>query len=205
MNAATLNVVRRYATQASVQVPLRLFSLEGRYATAFYTASVKSNTLPKVEEDIKSLKSALSTDKHLSTFFASPLYSTKLKVEGAKDVASKLKVQPQTANLLTVMAENGRLSDMSKVIGAFEEIMAAHRNEVEVVITSAHELDAKVRAQIEAIVKKKFIQPKQTIRLVTEINPSILGGFVVRVGESSVDLSVSSQVNKIHNALSQPL
>ncbi|CAH8574865.1 unnamed protein product [Heterobilharzia americana] len=103
-----LNIfVRRLSTSSPalklVHPPIQVSGIEGRYATALYSAASKKNALDNIEKDLQLIKSTLDKD---------------------------LKVNEVTKNLFAVLAENGRLSKMSIVIDKFGQMMAAHRGEV---------------------------------------------------------------------------
>lgn len=204
MNIAT--IIRSYSTKTSlVQPPIRLFNLEGRYATALYSAASKKKELEKVETDLRGLKELISKDTGVQSFFNSPQVSSDVKKRGLETIVKSKNFGGTVANLLTVLSENGRLKDTPKVIDSFEQIMSAHRGEVQGIITSAQPLEAKVRSQLEASIKKNFIKSGQKLILVSKVNPSIIGGLIVEVGDKTVDMSVASKLKKINLAISEAI
>lgn len=115
----------------------------------------------------------------------------------------KLKLQSQVGNLLSALAENGRLNEMEKITAAFGQLMLAHRGEVTAVVTSAIPLEGKLKSQLEAALKKNFIEAKQTLTVTAKVDPSILGGMIVQIGDRTIDLSVASKVKRINAALAE--
>ncbi|KAJ1564584.1 ATP synthase subunit O, mitochondrial, partial [Nowakowskiella sp. JEL0078] len=137
-----LKLVRRYASSASTSVsdvPLTLHGIDGRYATALFTAAAKKNTLELVETELNQFKSLLTRDAGVKRFLETPILDRKLKIEGIKIILTtgSTKFSPITTNLFTVLAENGRLDHTSKLIDAYLSLMTAHRGEVNVTVTSA--------------------------------------------------------------------
>lgn len=116
--------------QQMVKPPVQVFGIEGRYATALYSAATKEKKLEAVERDLVKFQASMKSDPKLREFVENPTIKRKVKSEALKAVASKTSLSPQTSNLLQVLAENGRLKNVNNVINAFKVIMSAHRGEV---------------------------------------------------------------------------
>ncbi len=121
----------------STAVPLVLHGIDGRYATALYSAASKQKALDKVEQDLNSLKSLLEADTKVNWFLETPTIDRQKKQQAVDIILQKGKYQPTTVNFLNVLAENGRLAETSKIISAYNQLMVATRGEVSVVVTSA--------------------------------------------------------------------
>lgn len=113
-----------------VKPPVQIFGIEGRYATALYSAASKQKTLESVEKDLVKFQTSLKSDAKLKQFVENPTIKRNLKASALKAVAEKISMKPEAGNLLQILAENGRLSKLDNVINAFKTIMAAHRGEV---------------------------------------------------------------------------
>lgn len=113
-----------------VKPPLQIFGLEGRYATALYSAASKQKVLEKVEKELVQIQSALKTDKAFKEFTSNPTIKNTLKADALKAAAAKFNFSAQSTNFLELLAENGRLKKLDSVINAFKLIMSAHRGEV---------------------------------------------------------------------------
>lgn len=113
-----------------VKPPIQVFGIEGRYATALYSAASKEKKLDAVEKELVKFQASIKTDIKLREFLDNPTIKRNIKSEALKSVASKISLTPQSSNLLQLLAENGRLKNVSGVINAFKTIMAAHRGEV---------------------------------------------------------------------------
>lgn len=118
---------------------MKLYSLEGRYASALFTAATKNNELVKVEGDLSRIQSVISKSPLVKAFLSDPTLGREKKrsLVGQLLNSNQQAYSQAIVNLFLVMAENGRLGITGKVIAAFEEIMRAHRGEVSVLITSA--------------------------------------------------------------------
>ncbi|KAL4785177.1 ATP synthase delta subunit-domain-containing protein [Aspergillus varians] len=206
--AAAVNGLRTYATPAQeVRPPVSLFGVDGTYATALYTASAKSSSLESTFKALNNLGAALKADPKLNNILSTPtlspadkqvIVSELQKVAGA-DKGDILK------NFLGALAENNRLGLLGEVAEKFGVLMSAHHGEVELLITSAQELDNKTLNRLEkAVAKSEFSQGKK-LKVVSHVNPEIVGGLVVEIGGRTIDLSVASRIAKLNKALNDTL
>ncbi|CAL1674813.1 unnamed protein product [Lasius platythorax] len=181
--------------QQLVKPPLQVFGLEGRYATALFSAASKQKALDAVEKDLVTFQGLLKTDAKLIEFVKDPSIKRKNKVEAFKAIGSKVNVNPATANLLTLLAENGRLAKINQIINLYKLIMAANRGEVVCEVITAKPLDADTKSKLESALKG-FVKKGQTILLTAKVDPSIIGGMVVSIGDKYVDMSVANKIKK---------
>ncbi|XP_071521657.1 ATP synthase subunit O, mitochondrial [Panulirus ornatus] len=190
------------ATQQLVKPPVQVFGLEGRYATALYSAASKQKALNAVDKDIKEISGLLKTDPQLKDFLLNPLLSKELKKEAIDSVLAKKNADALTVNLFGALVENGRLSNIEGVISAFTTIMAAVRGEVICEVTTAKALDTAMKNELETSLKA-FLQPGETLQLSLKVDPSIIGGMLVSVGDKYIDMSLASKINKYTAILQQ--
>jgi F-type H+-transporting ATPase subunit O len=111
--------------------------LDGRYATALYTAAARESQLEAVEKELKQVQAVVAKDKNIQTLLDNPTINRSTKKAGVQQLLKAGKYSKITSNFFEVLAENGRLAETQKVIAAYQELMSAHRNELSVVITSA--------------------------------------------------------------------
>ncbi|CAO3654940.1 unnamed protein product [Mucor hiemalis] len=198
------------AAPASVKViatfiktsPITLFGLDGRYATALYTAAARQNTLEAVEKDLKALNSAVEKDASLQSFLENPTVNRASKMKGINDILAKAgKPSQLTQNFFETLAENGRLNQTSKVIASFEELMSAHRNELPLVVTSAKALDKATLNKIVDSLQKSALAEGKKLLVSNKVKPDILGGIMVEIGDKSIDLTVSAKLAKLNKLI----
>lgn len=183
------------ATQQMVKPPIQVFGVDGRYATALYSAASKQKTLSNVEKDLLKFEDLLKTDKKLSEFVKDPAIKRRDKAESLKAVGSKISLSKETANLLVLLAENGRLGYLNNIINTFKLLMAANRGEVPCQVTTAKPLDADMKNKLEKALKG-FLSKNEKILLTTNVDPTILGGMIVSVGDKYIDMSVATKIKK---------
>ncbi|KDR22637.1 ATP synthase subunit O, mitochondrial [Zootermopsis nevadensis] len=200
MAACRMRVIARaFSTspgqQQLVKPPIQVFGIEGRYATALFSAASKQNQLDTVEKELVKFKGTLKTDVKLREFIENPTLKRQLKVEGLKQVSSKFPLSSQSTNLLLLLAENGRLKSLDGIIGAYQTIMAAHRGEVPCEVITAKPLDDALKTELEAALKS-FLKQGQKLQLNVKVDPTIIGGMIVSIGDKYVDMSIATKIKK---------
>ncbi|RIA95516.1 ATP synthase delta subunit-domain-containing protein [Glomus cerebriforme] len=191
----------KQALNSVPKVPLTLYGIEGRYATALFTAATKKEALENVETELKKIKTVIEKDSKIRNFLDDPTLSRQNKKSGIQELLKDGKYSETTKNFFIVLAENGRLSQASKIINAYQSLMTASRGEVPVTVISAKQLDSKIVDKLKPTLSK-FLDPNQKIVISNKVNPSILGGLVVEIGsDKTIDLSVSSKLAKLNKLL----
>lgn len=144
-----LQVRSMSSSAAPVKLPIQLFGLEGRYATAVYTASTKMNQLESVEKELVQVQNALKQKPKLREVLISPIINRTLLQTTLREVGKLASLSTATTNLLALLAENGRLSKIDGVINAFKQLMSAHRGEVICEVTTARALSDAQRKELQ--------------------------------------------------------
>ncbi|CAH0001604.1 unnamed protein product [Clonostachys byssicola] len=201
--------VRSFAAAASADVkpPKAVFGLDGTYATALYTAASKSSALDPTANAITKLGALLEKDAKLASILSAPTLTPKDK----SDIVAELTKQagasdPTVKNFLETLAENNRLGLLGGVCQKFSELVAAARGEVELKITSAQGLDNRTLNRLSnAVSKSAYVGPGKTLKVTNSVNPEIVGGLVVEIGDRTIDLSVSARIAKMNKLLTDSL
>jgi F-type H+-transporting ATPase subunit O len=178
---------------AAVALPIQLYGLEGRYATAIYTAAVKKNQLTAVEKDFQGITETFAKEKRLNDILKNPLLTKEQRQNAVNELAVKKNANALTVNTLTLLAENGRLGRLQGVAKAFATIMSAHKGEINAKVTTAKQLDATELKDLQAVLKT-FVKSGNTLKLETKVDPTLIGGMVVELGDRYIDLSISSRL-----------
>ncbi|XP_031634294.1 ATP synthase subunit O, mitochondrial [Contarinia nasturtii] len=188
------------SSAAAVKPPIQLFGLEGRYATALYTAATKLKQLDSVEKELVQIQNAIKDKPLLRAIITSPIFNRTLLQTTLKDVGSSAKLSSATTNLMVLLAENGRFTKIDGVINAFKQLMSAHRGEVVCEVTTARALSDGQRKELQSALRK-FVKSNETIQLKEKVDPNIIGGLVVSIGDKYVDMSVASKIKKYKNLI----
>jgi len=188
------------ANNAIVRSPLAVHGIDGRYASALYSAASKQKALEAVEKDLTKFAATLKTDPRLADFLNDPSIQKGLKVDGLAGVADKMKLNPLSKNLLLSLADNNRFTFIPGVASTFALIMKAHRGEVVCTVTSAKALDAGMAKEVEGALNG-FLKKGQKAQITFSVDPALVGGMVVSIDDKFCDMSMSSKLNKYSELL----
>lgn len=173
-------------------------SLSGRYATALFELARDSKALPKVEASLATVQQALDESADFKALTTSPLIARGPAAKAVAATAAALKLDATTTNFLGVLAQNRRLSQLPAIIRAFRQLAAAHRGETTAEVTSAHPLDA---AQVDALKAQLRTRLGRDVTVDLSVDPSLLGGLVVKIGSQMIDSSIKTRLNSLAHAM----
>jgi F-type H+-transporting ATPase subunit delta len=173
-------------------------SLSGRYATALFELARDAKKLDKVGASLATLRQALTDSDDLKRLVCSPLISRTEAARAVAALAKPLKLDPLTANFLGVLAENRRLAQLNAIIRDFNILSAHYRGETSAQVITAHPLDdgqmATLTARLKSIVGSE-------VAVDATVDPSILGGLIVRLGSRQIDGSIRTKHNALATAM----
>ncbi|EHA50523.1 ATP synthase F0 subcomplex subunit OSCP atp5 [Pyricularia oryzae] len=195
------------AANENVKPPVTLFGIDGTYATALYTAAVKTQSLEPTARGLSQLEQLVKKDPKLATILGAPTLTASDKSAIVAELEkSSGSSSAAVKNLLEVLAENNRLGLLPEVCSKFGELMSAARGEVEMTVTSAQPLDNRTLSRLEtAVAKSSYVGAGKKLKVTNQVNPDIVGGLVVEVGDRTIDLSVSSKLAKMNKLLTDAL
>jgi F-type H+-transporting ATPase subunit O len=181
------------AAAASHRPVLQLHGLQARYANAAYVAASKAGQLDRVESELLALYESSRSSPAFAALLDNPLIS---RGDKAAYVGGLDRLHPVTRNLLATMAGNARLSELPKVAAAYASLMKARRGQVDAKIISAEPLTASQLKDVEQAVSGQVPEGK-TVLLEAVVDPTIVGGLQVQIGDQFLDLSVRSRIEEI--------
>jgi F-type H+-transporting ATPase subunit delta len=147
----------------------------GRYASALFELAHEQNRLDEVDRDLGKFQSLLDASSDLKRLVNSPAGAT-------------------TGNFLSVVARNRRLFAAEDMIKSFRGLLARHRGEVAAEVKSAIALNEQQLAALKAKLKSTF---GKDVRLDTKVDPSLLGGLVVKIGSRMFDSSLRTKLSNL--------
>jgi len=204
---ASLAFTRSLATASkSVKPPIQLYGLDGTYANALYSASAQDSSIESSFQALSKITDLIDKDPKVKEYLTSPVLNKEDRATVISVVASNLKLDKTVTNFLTVLSDNNRLSNLKSIYEKFALLNDAHKGIVEGKVTSASPLDSKIIKRLQtAIAKSSLIGEGKTLKLSNSVNPEILGGLVVEVGDKTVDLSVQAKVARLNQTLKEAL
>lgn len=198
--ARNLSVSSARCAELAAKPPIQVFGVEGRYAHALYSAAAKQKHLEKVESELLNVDELIRTNEKLSEYLENPTLNKYKKQSLLTDVLKSQKYTDLTVNLMAILAENNRLPLVHNVVSAFGKLMSAARGEVLCSITTAKELDSSQIKELQAALKG-FVQKNETLKVQTNIDPSVIGGMIVEIGDKRIDMSMATKIKNITRSL----
>jgi F-type H+-transporting ATPase subunit delta len=168
------------------------------YARSLYEAAQDANKVDDVREQLGQLADALQEDRDLQVFLFSPYFSSEEKKEGLHKAISG--ADDLIVNFLELLVENHRMPALFRIRREFEALWDAEHKRLPVEITSAVELDDKVVKQIGDKIGE---QTGQQVELSTQVDPDVLGGLVVRVGNTVLDASIRYRLEQLRKQVAR--
>lgn len=190
------SVAVRSFSEVSHKPVIEVHGINARYANATYIAASKAGMLDKVEAELAALAKTATTSPLFAGFLENPLIARDEKTKQIEGLMKEAKVSAITLNLCTTLAGNAKLAELPKVADVYAQLMKAKRGQVDATIISAHELTKKQSEQIAAAIKTTSKDAKEVI-ISTKIDPSIIGGIQVQIGDQFLDLSIKSRIEEI--------
>jgi F-type H+-transporting ATPase subunit delta len=173
-------------------------SLAGRYASALFDLARDERQIDSVLQSLERLRVALAESRDLQSLVNSPMVSRTDAARALAAAAPGLGLDQITANFVAVLARNGRLRQLGDIIRDFMTLVATHRGETTAEVVSARPLDDE---QIAALKAQLGARVGRTIRIDASVDPSILGGIVVRLGSQMIDASIRTKLNTLATAM----
>ena len=173
-------------------------SLAGRYATALFGLARDESQIDAVTRSLDSLEAALSGSNDFATLVSSPLVSRGDAAKAVAALTATLGLDPITTRFIGVLAENGRLGELKNIIRLVRELALGHRGETTAEVTSAHPLNDQQVAELKAKLRARV---GREVGINASVDPSLLGGIVVRLGSQMIDASIRTKLNTLATAM----
>lgn len=183
-----------------IQPKIQLFGVEAQYANALYSVAAKQKALETVEKELHSIEQAIKKDESFLSFLKDPTIPRYSKQQDISRVMEQAKYSQPVAGLFEILAENGRLAEALGVITSYKKLMSAYRGEVQAKVISADPLSKPELDQVKKALGTR-VEKGQTLVLETAVDPNIMGGLKVHIGNYFIDLSLATKIDKINSVL----
>ena len=168
------------------------------YARSLFEVSRDSGRLDSVREQLGQFADTLESDQRLQVFFFSPYFSTEEKKDGLKRAVTD--ADPIVVNFLELLIEKHRMPVLFRTRRAFDRLWEEHNRLLPVNVTSAVALD---ESTLRHIGERIAEQTGRRVDLKAHVEPDILGGIVVRVGNSVLDASISHRLDLLRRQITR--
>ena len=168
-----------------------------RYAKAILEISLSNGNAVKVNDDMSSIFISIGGSTELSDFLSNPIISSENKMNAVSKIFAS--VQEETKSLFRLLQENKRFEILgpiaSQYINQFDEINGVEVAKVTTAFPITADLESKVLAKIATISDKK-------ITIENIVDPKIIGGFILRIGDKQYNASVANRLQELKREFS---
>lgn len=171
-----------------------------RYAGSLYELAAEAKQIDQVASDLDGFEALLAGSDDLKRLIGSPVFSADDQLKAISAILDKAGIIGLVGNFLRVVARNRRLFAVPGMIRAYRRIAAEARGEVAADVVSAHALTATQQTELKAALKS-VAGKDVTINLT--VDPSLLGGLVVRIGSRQIDTSLKTKLASLKLALKE--
>ncbi len=175
-------------------------SIARRYAKALFALAAERDRIEQWSEGLAALKAAIAASPELREVLANPVYEREQRRAIAEKLASALGLDEEPANLLFLLADRNRLAYLDAIVDTFRQLADEKLGRVRATVVSAVPLE---NAVLNHIADRLAQATKAEVIVDREIDPTILGGIVARVGSLTYDGSVRTQLEQLRRSLKQ--
>jgi F-type H+-transporting ATPase subunit delta len=170
------------------------------YAAALFDLAKSEGAVDAVEAGLDELQALSGESEDFRRFLRSPVISADAKAGAAAAILGKANLNATVANFVKVVARNGRLFALPAIIKSFKSLAARERGEVSADVTSAARLSDAQRASLADTLKGKI---GKTVTLTEHVDPTLIGGLVVKVGSQMIDTSLKTKLTAMKIAMKE--
>jgi F-type H+-transporting ATPase subunit delta len=166
------------------------------YARSLFEVAKEQSKLDVVKEQLGQFADALDGNRELSIYFFSPYFSTTEKKDGLGKLLEG--VDEVVGNFLALLIENHRMPVVFRVRREYDALWELENKRLPVTVTSAVALD---EATVKSIGDAIGRQTGQQVELTADVDPDVLGGLIVRVGNSILDASIRNRLENLRRSV----
>ena len=174
--------------------------MAGRYALALFELARDAGAIDAVKSDLDRFEALIAESPDLERLIRSPVFSAEEQLKALSSVLDKVGIHGLVANFLKLVTSNRRLFAARDMIRAFRGLVARHKGEVTAEVTVAEALGESHLAAVKDALKSVT---GKDVQVAVTINPSIIGGLVVKLGSRMVDASLKTKLNSIRHAMKE--
>lgn len=166
------------------------------YAEALFEAGKDKGKLDALHEQLDQFVDVLDRNRELQVFLFSPYLSTADKVEGLRRAV--VGAEPELMNFFELLVEKHRMPEIFRIRRELDELWKKENRRLDVTVVSAVELEQSVIDKIGQEVER---QTGEAVELSSRVDPGILGGIVLQVGNMILDASIHSRLEKLRKTV----
>jgi ATP synthase F1 delta subunit len=168
------------------------------YARALFEVASERDELDEVHDQLATFADAMNESRELAVFFFSPYFSVPEKEQGLERAVTD--ANPAVTNFLQALIERHRMPAIFRIRAEFDGLWREARRLLPVHVTSAVELD---RSVVDSIGERIGSEVDRKVEISSEVDPEILGGIVLRVGNVILDASIKNRLEQLRKQVAQ--
>lgn len=172
--------------------------LAERYASALFDLADERKALDDVAGDLRGLRTLIDESADLKRLIRSPVLSRAAQGKAVAALADQAGLQPLTRNFLGLLARNRRLFALPAMIEQFLATLAQRRGEITAQVVAAQDLTPAQRDTLGDQLRKAI---GQKVAVDIRIDPTLLGGLVVKLGSRMIDASLKTKLHRLEMAM----
>jgi F-type H+-transporting ATPase subunit delta len=172
--------------------------LAKRYAHALFELAQDGSAVDVVSGDLAALRRAIEASPDLRRLVQSPVFSAEDQARALKAILEKMGANTLTAKFVLLLAQKRRLRVLGQITSAYEHLIASARGETEAEVTAARPLSDPEIAELKSVLKSRLGKEP---RLHSKVDPTLLGGLVVKVGSRMIDSSLRTKLDGLRSAM----
>lgn len=173
--------------------------IANRYAEALFQLSEEENITKEIYNELHSVLNIVKNNKDLDNVLKSPLVAKAEKVQLIESLFNN-KINNNLKNFLKILVEKGRISSLKSIELTFKQLLNDRDNIIEGTVISAIPLTNEKVKELEEKLSKKY---NKNVTLENKVDNSILGGVLIRLGNTQIDGTVKTRLDNIKEQLSQ--
>lgn len=167
-----------------------------RYAKAVFSLGVDSGEFERIGQEIGAVVSAIDTDESLRGILLNPQHDAEAKRAVVVGISEKKGFSPTTKNFLLLLVDRGRLPLLPEMHRSYQKLSDEKAGRMNATVVTASQLTEPLITEIASSLEKKT---GKKVSLSSEIDPALIGGVVIKIGDIIYDGSIKTQLNKLRD------
>jgi len=189
----------------NVKIPLKLRGIPGTYASLLFERAVVNKQLDQITKDITTIQDLMKKNKKVSAgVFGDASIPKDKRLQYMSKITQQIRASKITSSFLETLVHNRRLPEATDIFSDFQQLVRAEKKIVEGTITTAVPLSDSELSQVKEAIKEQYLMDTSVNLLLShEVDPSIVGGYILKVSGFVFDHSRVAQIEKYENKVIQ--
>ena len=171
-----------------------------RYATALFDLANETDDISTLEKNVETLTQSIDESTDLNSLISSPIYSREQQKNAIGAVATKMGMSAVMIKALSLMADKRRLFVLPAFLSVLNDLISESKNEITAEVVSAQSLS---KGQVEKLGKSLKNNFGKDVKINATVDPTLIGGMVVKVGSRMIDTTIRAKLNSLQNTMKE--